>query len=99
MFFAFTANLYPVLGVNPVIVQVNAPDDVHDPSAVPLVSVADDANADAVYSVMVSPPLEEGAAHVTAALVVVNVAATLVGEPGAATAGEVTVEESELNTP
>ena len=82
------------------IVQVNAPDDVHDPRAVPLVSVADDANADAVYSVIASPPLEVGATHVTTALVVVKVAATLVGEPGATTAaGEVTVEESALNTP
>ena len=65
------------------IVQVNAPDDVHDPRAVPLVLVAVDANADAVYSVMVSPPLEVGATHVTAALVVVKVAATLVGASGA----------------
>ena len=99
LFFAFTANLYPVLGAKPVIVQVNAPDDVHEPRAVPLVLVADDANAEAVYSVIASPPLEAGATHVTAALVVVNVAATLVGAPGAVTAGDVTVDESALNTP
>ena len=89
-----------MLGVKPVIVQVNAPEDVHDPRAVPLVLVAVDANADAVYSVIASPPLEAGATHVTAALVVVNVAVTLVGEPGATTAaGDVTVAVRLLKAP
>ena len=82
------------------IVQVKAPDDVHEPRAVPLVLVVVAANAEAVYSVIASPPLEPGATHVTAALVAVNVAATLVGAPGATTAaGEVTVVVRLLKAP
>lgn len=57
-----------------------------------------EANAAAVYSVIASPPLDVGASHVTAAVVPLNVAAALVGAPGATTAtGDVTKVESPLN--
>ena len=83
MFFAFTANLYPVFGKRLEIEHDVAPVDVQVPSAVPLASVADDANAEAVYSVIVSPPFAAGALHVTFAVVVVKVAEGAAGASGA----------------
>ena len=82
-----------MLGFKPVIVQVNAPDDVHDPRAVPLVSVAVAANAEAVYSVMVSPPLEAGNDQATVAAVPLKVPAAFVGASGVEIGVTETVEE------
>jgi hypothetical protein len=79
--------------------QVNAPLEVQVPSAVPVVSVAVDANAAPVYSVIASPPFDVGAAHVTAAVLPLKVAATVVGAPGAVMACAVAVELNTENAP
>ena len=80
--------------------HVNAPVDMQLPNEVPVVSVADDANATAVYSAIASPPFDVGATHVTVAVVVLNVAATDLGALGAVTGkGAVTVEVNEEYVP
>jgi hypothetical protein len=80
-FFAFTANLYAVLGMSPEIAHDPAAVDMQVPSGVPVASVAFEANAAAVYSVIGSPPfsLVCSNVHVTFAVVVEKVA---VGEAG-----------------
>ena len=80
---ALTANLYVEPATKSAIWQVNAPDEVQVPNTVPVVSVAVDANADAVYSLIVSPPFDVGAVHVTVAVLPLKVPATFVGLPGA----------------
>ena len=68
---------------------------MHVPSEVPVESVADEAKAEAVYSVIASPPFEDGAAHVIAAVLPLNVAAIVVGAPGILD-GVTVVSESEV---
>ena len=73
---------------------------MHVPIGVPLVFVAVEAKAAAVYSVIASPPFAAGALHVTAAVVPLNDAPAPVGAPGATTAtGDVTKLDNELNEP